>query len=659
MKKLLLIKATMTRYGLLFLIFASILGMAATTTSGGTCQRLYNIPIQCTVYTHIYEGMWAFVPWNYTTPLMMNTLQTRLTTSRETLGVVRDCEYAAFETLCLSWVRGCIEADGLSLPIEPCESAFGWTNDTCRPIAIAAGYGDLFGSGIFEPVGDTYPTTAGWPDPAACGGNLFWTPDGTGYFCALNNGTNITVPCNGGGGRISNFTFASCQAPLQNIPGTDECVYTCPLPPPTQSQYDTLATFEATLGMLSLFLNGFLFFTTIINPHLRRIPLLLFLYLGGLVASISFIYPLVTGGISHYPEIWCAGNTAISPHQGTLASFIVINGQVTGGTANDLSGFTSGEWECGMIGFMLYFGLLLMLAISTQILLNQCYDLATLMWHWMRPDWLTEFRLKVVNVCVAGATCIILACIGGGMWAGGVMVFAVGSPVCFIDPNQQALQIVFFLVLVCALVIISLLATLFICGVLIREVIRLKFDFIAIKSHLPATFITLTHGLVMLACYIGVTYYAFNNLINHSTISNDVAISLSCQLFPNTPYCLNNNVTLDVNPIMASGAIMALVALLLPGVQLMKWRVWVGIWRFVRAIWRVQCTKGTKTFLDDLKVAFITSGVSTGGSLSVSADGNPFEEEDKKSTFDDEEDEGEKDEGEEDIDDGTELDSVV
>ena len=110
--------------------------------------------------------------------------------------------YAAFQSVCSTWLRPCYRVSpNLVLPVEPCLDVFNWSNETCWPISVAAGFGDLFGDGNYIPPGNSLPMTPYWRDPDA-GGALFFAPGG--YAYALPNGTNITVPtCNAAGATSS------------------------------------------------------------------------------------------------------------------------------------------------------------------------------------------------------------------------------------------------------------------------------------------------------------------------------------------------------------------------------------------------------------------------------------------------------------------------
>ena len=124
-----------------------------------------------------------------------------------------------------------------------------------------------------------------------------------------------------------------------------------------------------------------------------------------------------------------------------------------------------------MIGFMLYFGLLLMPA-STSLLLYQCFCLTQM----LLPDGVVQVGEAHLGAAVAHADAQPLhrgrdllrpGLRRRGHVGGGSMVFAVGSPFCFINPNDTGLQISFVLVPISVMVIVALIASIYICAVLI------------------------------------------------------------------------------------------------------------------------------------------------------------------------------------------------
>ena len=133
----------------------------------------------------------------------------------------------------------------------------------------------------------------------------------------------------------------------------------------------------------------------------------------------------------------------------------------------------------------------------------------------------------------------------------------------------------------------------------------------ASTSHLTAAFITLLHGLVMLACYVGVTYAFYNNLINHGDITLHVTEYLTCVLFPTSQFCVGAaDIAADVTPIMFSGVVAALVPMVLCGSELCKPRVWIDLYFLFRGLTKIKWRGTFKGLARDLGLILLSDSTS-------------------------------------------------
>ncbi len=566
----------------IFLILGVCLCNAASTA---TCQIWTGQPTECQNFMNITDGMSWFIPPGYEPVDMIYNLQYALQLIKSTLGSKYwQCAQWGLRSICLTWLRGCVETPDGAFPIEPCMNVFDMAYAGCFPPALAAGLPNSFGFGNYLPKGMKLPMRSNYTD-VDNGGGPFWSS----YSHTSSDNTTIYIPCNSGG-PDKNVTMTICDDPLAEHDGS--CGFDCPLPPASRDDWYAIETIIAVVGMPAMVLSGLVLGFLLANPISRKFPdcMYIFVALWCLVLSVAGVYALLTG--NRYEEIWCEGNTylrAFFTQSRTGAAFYL-----------DLVGFVSGGHECSMTGAMYWMGLLGLLQAYAHILTYQIIRISTAN-HWIREtsDKLRETRALswaghktnvTLNIGIQSLGCIALAIVAGSLWASGQFKFGVGSTFCFIDPNSKGVLTAFWIIPMFALLVYIILGSIVsLCAIIGASINLGSSSWLAFA--VPFAFTSIL-GVVYIICYIGVTIFSLYFLDNHEAVETSTSNTFQCKINQASPACQDTGDTAThIGLMYLQTIVVALLPLLIMTVFIARPKFWTGNYQFARSLARVRSVK--------------------------------------------------------------------
>ncbi|KAL6064083.1 hypothetical protein QOT17_011152 [Balamuthia mandrillaris] len=112
-----------------------------------------------------------------------------------------------------------------------------------------------------------------------------------------------------------------CEDPLHNIPNSNACGFTCPLPAYSGEQYNNIKVMQLVLGWLSWAGSLILALSYVIHPKLRRFPsnLILMAAVAAHLESVGMILPTFFG----YDNTWCGFNTVYLMPEGYVRDLTI------------------------------------------------------------------------------------------------------------------------------------------------------------------------------------------------------------------------------------------------------------------------------------------------------------------------------------------------
>ncbi|KAL6051979.1 Frizzled-9 [Balamuthia mandrillaris] len=273
------------------------------------------------------------------------------------LGV---CADDGMKMVCTSWLRPCVmvEDKPVVFPQQTCHDTCTGFLDKCTELATEAGVPP--GVGLMKPRGITWDLwSCDMPDDGAHNTTFYQTASYSFAAPLLEDPervVNVSTQCNPAD-KLEGRAGATCNSPLEaNEKGV--CVFECPLPSLSDSQYDALEVMQSVLGWLSWVGSMFLCLSYIGHPKLRSFPanLIMMTALSAHIASLAFILPNFVGT----EEVWCDGGTEFVPN-------FTVNQLNTGGRQDPSKAVTidvdadsllvKGPW-CQVQGLVLQFGFL-------------------------------------------------------------------------------------------------------------------------------------------------------------------------------------------------------------------------------------------------------------------------------------------------------------
>ncbi|KAL6051978.1 Frizzled-9 [Balamuthia mandrillaris] len=335
-----------------------------------TCQQWSGVPVVCQQFG-LKPGQWLFVPEWFNGGEVderlvggMNDLELividRTYSAQFLAPKLQECAGGAMKFVCTSWLRPCVMVDDkpVVFPQQTCHKTCVDYVNNCTELLTGAGVAP--GVGYLKPRGITWDLwSCDMPDEAAHN-TSFYQAANYSFTAPLledrNTLVNVSTQCNPAD-KVEGPAGVSCNSPLEaNEEGV--CVFTCPLPSLTESQYDALEIIQYLFGWLSWAGSMFLCLSYAGHPQLRSFPanLILMTAASAHIASLAFILPTFVGK----EDVWCDGGAEFVP-------YVYVNQPTAGGRQDPSDAVTiqvdadsllvKGSW-CSLQGLLLQFGFL-------------------------------------------------------------------------------------------------------------------------------------------------------------------------------------------------------------------------------------------------------------------------------------------------------------